>query len=337
MRAARARVARALLASLPLPVLYALFGTLACIVRSVLRSAVHRGARQSSRGCFPGAGALREVERIARAHYRTGRRDGRRGRSQAARLSPEELAARMSRCATSNCRALLLAQQASRCCWWPRTRPTGSGCCRRWRCSWDIRSTWATSRSAAPWAERAMNATSARASARTWCRRRNCCRICCERRQHRARHRDAGRPGAPTSDHQHWADLPRARHGVLHGAGTDGAGHALRGGVRRLAANASRPLRSRVHAAGAAGEQLAPGEFTSALRATGREARSARRPADWTWGHRRWKLKRGRLRRLTQLAPTRCFASSRHRRMIEELGEIDHVRDSRDRSARGSR
>ncbi len=41
-----------------------------------------------------------------------------------------------------------------------------------------------------------------------------------------------------------------------------------------------------------AGEQLAPGEFTSRYaRLVEQEIRAA--PADWTWGHRRWKLKRG--------------------------------------------
>lgn len=40
-----------------------------------------------------------------------------------------------------------------------------------------------------------------------------------------------------------------------------------------------------------AGEQLAPGEFTSRYaRLVEREIRAA--PADWTWGHRRWKLAR---------------------------------------------
>jgi Kdo2-lipid IVA lauroyltransferase/acyltransferase len=40
------------------------------------------------------------------------------------------------------------------------------------------------------------------------------------------------------------------------------------------------------------GEQLAPGEFTSRYaRLVEREILAA--PADWTWGHRRWKLKRG--------------------------------------------
>ncbi len=41
-----------------------------------------------------------------------------------------------------------------------------------------------------------------------------------------------------------------------------------------------------------AGEQLAPGEFTSRYaRLVEKEILAA--PADWTWGHRRWKLKRG--------------------------------------------
>jgi Kdo2-lipid IVA lauroyltransferase/acyltransferase len=41
-----------------------------------------------------------------------------------------------------------------------------------------------------------------------------------------------------------------------------------------------------------AGEQLAPGEFTSRYaRLVEQEIRAA--PGDWTWGHRRWKLKRG--------------------------------------------
>ncbi|MEO6080395.1 MAG: lysophospholipid acyltransferase family protein [Steroidobacteraceae bacterium] len=40
-----------------------------------------------------------------------------------------------------------------------------------------------------------------------------------------------------------------------------------------------------------AGEQLAPGEFTSRYaRLVEQEIRAA--PGDWTWGHRRWKLKR---------------------------------------------
>jgi lauroyl/myristoyl acyltransferase len=41
-----------------------------------------------------------------------------------------------------------------------------------------------------------------------------------------------------------------------------------------------------------AGEQLAPGEFTSRYaRLVEQEIQAA--PGDWTWGHRRWKLKRG--------------------------------------------
>jgi KDO2-lipid IV(A) lauroyltransferase len=42
----------------------------------------------------------------------------------------------------------------------------------------------------------------------------------------------------------------------------------------------------------ASGEQLAPGEFTTRYaRLVEKEILAA--PADWTWGHRRWKLKRG--------------------------------------------
>ena len=42
----------------------------------------------------------------------------------------------------------------------------------------------------------------------------------------------------------------------------------------------------------AAGEQLAPGEFTTRYaRLVEQEILAA--PSDWTWGHRRWKLKRG--------------------------------------------
>jgi KDO2-lipid IV(A) lauroyltransferase len=41
-----------------------------------------------------------------------------------------------------------------------------------------------------------------------------------------------------------------------------------------------------------AGEQLAPGEFTSRYAwLVEQEIRAA--PGDWTWGHRRWKLQRG--------------------------------------------
>jgi len=41
----------------------------------------------------------------------------------------------------------------------------------------------------------------------------------------------------------------------------------------------------------AAAEQMAPGEFTSRYaRLVEQEIRAA--PADWTWGHRRWKLRR---------------------------------------------
>jgi lauroyl/myristoyl acyltransferase len=40
------------------------------------------------------------------------------------------------------------------------------------------------------------------------------------------------------------------------------------------------------------GEQLAPGEFTARYaRLVEQEILAA--PTDWTWGHRRWKLKRG--------------------------------------------
>jgi lauroyl/myristoyl acyltransferase len=42
----------------------------------------------------------------------------------------------------------------------------------------------------------------------------------------------------------------------------------------------------------AAGEQLAVGEFTTRYaRLVEREILAA--PSDWTWGHRRWKLRRG--------------------------------------------
>jgi KDO2-lipid IV(A) lauroyltransferase len=43
---------------------------------------------------------------------------------------------------------------------------------------------------------------------------------------------------------------------------------------------------------GAAGEQLEPGELTARY-ARLVEAQILAAPADWTWSHRRWKLKKG--------------------------------------------
>ena len=189
--------------------------------------------------------------------------------------------------------------RAGRCCWWLRTRATGSGCCRRWRCSWGIRWTWATSRSRVAWAESAMNCDPPALR-----RAPGACQGTAVRHaqapQHRARHRDAGRPGTHHQRSQALGDLPRTRHGVLHGAGADGARGALCGRVRGAAADCRvATTRSSSAELAASGEQLAPGEFTARYaRLVEKEILAA--PTDWTWGHRRWKLKRGALRERTQ-------------------------------------
>ncbi len=133
---------------------------------------------------------------------------------------------------------------------WRRTRPTGSGCCRRWRCSWAIRWTWATSRSSS----RVGRARDVRACARRFGAHLVPAKDLLPdllQRRHIVRGIAMLADQEPTtSDHQHW----------VHFLGRDTAFYmgpeqmaratryaAVFVALRRVRA---RPLRDRVHAAG---------------------------------------------------------------------------------------
>jgi Kdo2-lipid IVA lauroyltransferase/acyltransferase len=95
-----------------------------------------------------------------------------------------------------------------------------------------------------------------------------------------------------TSDHQHWVTF-LGRDTAFY-MGPEQMARATRYGAVFVAL---RRLRRGYYEAeflplAAPGEKLAPGEFTTRYaRLVEQEIRAA--PADWTWGHRRWKLRKG--------------------------------------------
>lgn len=95
-----------------------------------------------------------------------------------------------------------------------------------------------------------------------------------------------------TSDHKHWVKF-LGRDTAFY-MGPEQMARAARYGAVFVALR--RRGRGRYEAEfmplAAEGEKLEPGEFTARYaRLVEREIRAA--PADWTWGHRRWKLRRG--------------------------------------------
>lgn len=95
-----------------------------------------------------------------------------------------------------------------------------------------------------------------------------------------------------TSDHQHWVRF-LGRDTAFY-MGPEQMARATRYGAVFAAMRRTGRGRYVVEflPLAAAGEKLAPGEFTARYAALV-EAEILRDPADWTWGHRRWKLRRG--------------------------------------------
>jgi KDO2-lipid IV(A) lauroyltransferase len=95
-----------------------------------------------------------------------------------------------------------------------------------------------------------------------------------------------------TSEHQHWMDFLGRETAFYMGAEQMARATrypALFVALRRLRRG---HYEMEFHPLQVPGEQLEPGEFTTRY-ARLVEAQIRAAPADWTWGHRRWKLKRG--------------------------------------------
>jgi KDO2-lipid IV(A) lauroyltransferase len=274
------------LSRLPLPVLYGLFGTLAWLCFRVLR--IRRSVVLSNiRSCFPGSGEA-QVLRIAQAHYRQlGEMAAEIIRS--ARLSPQQFLAHVSVRNIELPRGLLLRQ-----------RPVLLVAAHQANWEWVLQAMalqlgypldvgYKPIRSKSM--DRAMNAIRTRFGAHLVPAKDLLADLL--QRRHIVRGIAMLADQEPlSSDHQHWTTF-LGRDTAFY-MGPEQMARATRYAAVFVALRRVRrgcyevefmPLAD-------AGEQLAPGEFTSRYaRLVEKEILAA--PGDWTWGHRRWKLKRG--------------------------------------------
>ena len=146
---------------------------------------------------------------------------------------------------------------------------------------------------------------------------------------HRARHRHAGRPGAHHQRSPALGDVPGSRHGVLHGARADGARHALcrrvRGAAPRARAATTKSNSCRwPRQASSWRPGNSPTRYARLVEAEILRGPGATGPGGIGAGS---CSARGRRRRILAASfEDRCFASVRHGRVVEQLGQIDHAR-----------
>jgi len=270
---------------MPLPVLYGIFGLLAWIALRVLRIRL-QVVMANIRACFPDSTDA-EVRRIARAHYRQ------LGEMAAevirgARLSPDQFLAHVS-VRNIELPRRLLAQQ----------RPLLLVAAHQANWEWVLQAMtlqlghpldvgYKPIRS--PSIDRAMNAIRTRFGAHLVPAKELLPDLL--QRRHIVRGIAMLADQEPlSSEHQHWTTF----------LGRDTAFYMGPEQIARATRYAAVFVALRRVARGkyevqfmplaGAGEHLAPGEFTSRYaRLVEEEIRAA--PGDWTWGHRRWKLKR---------------------------------------------
>jgi Kdo2-lipid IVA lauroyltransferase/acyltransferase len=274
------------LSRLPLPLLYALFGLLAWLSLRVLRVRVPV-VLANIRACFPGK-ADAEVQRIAQAHYRQlGEMAAEIIRS--ARLSPEQFLAHVSVRNIELPRSLL-AQQ----------RPVLLVAAHQANWEWVLQAMalqlgypldvgYKPIRSAS--IDRAMNLIRTRFGAHLVPAKDLLADLL--RRRHIVRGIAMLADQEPlSSDHQHWMTF-LGRDTAFY-MGPEQMARATRYPAVFVALRRLRRGYYEVEfmPLAGAGEPLAPGEFTARYaRLVEQEILAA--PGDWTWGHRRWKLKRG--------------------------------------------
>jgi Kdo2-lipid IVA lauroyltransferase/acyltransferase len=273
----------ALVASLPLPVLYALTGALTTLMRWFgIRREIVRG---NLAACFPELPA-QEIDRLVKAHYsHVGQMAAE--AFKAARLSPEELSQRVTMTGVEQARAalaagkpiLLIASHQANWEWVLHGLALNLG--------YPLDVGYKPIRS--PWAERAMRYIRTRFGARLipakellpdLLRRRSVVRGI-------AMLADQG----PTSaDFRHWVTFLGRETAFYMGA------EKMAQATRYATFFVGMKRTSKGHYAlefvplAAAGEKLPEGELTERYaRLVEAEIRGA--PADWTWTHRRWRMK----------------------------------------------
>ncbi|MGC4027476.1 MAG: lysophospholipid acyltransferase family protein [Steroidobacteraceae bacterium] len=271
---------------LPLPVLYAVAGGLVFLVHRILRLRV-AVVRANIEACFPQADA-RQVGRMVSGHYRqVGEMFAEVIRSAA--LTPQQLARRVSirnlelpRSMLEQGRPLLLvAAHQANWEWVLQALATQLG--------HPLDVGYKPIRS--PWAERAMYALRRRFGAHLVPAKDLLPDLL--RRRHIVRGIAMLADQEPTSsEHQLWLDFLGRETAFYMGA------EQMARAMRYPAVFVAMRRRARGHyeiefmPLASPGENLEPGEFTRRYaRLVEAEIRAA--PADWTWGHRRWKLKRG--------------------------------------------
>lgn len=275
-----------LASQLPLPVLYAITGALVFLVHRVLR--LRRDVVQGNiAACFPEA-SPDEVQRMVSGHYRqVGQMFAEVIRSAA--LSPAEMARRIHIANLELPRSLLaqgkpvllVAAHQANWEWVLQALATQLG--------HPLDVGYKPIRS--PWAERAMYALRRRFGAHMVPAKDLLADLL--RRRHIVRGIAMLADQEPTtSEHQHWLTFLGRETAFYMGA--EQMARATRYPALFVALRRRARGRYEIEFMPLAlpGEQLDPGEFTTRYaRLVEAEIRAA--PSDWTWGHRRWKLRRG--------------------------------------------
>lgn len=275
-----------MLSWLPLPVLYAGVGALVFVVHRVLRMRLPV-VRANIGRCFPEAGAA-EIARIANGHYRqVGEMVAEVIKS--ASMTPDELAARVRirnielprELLALGKPVLLVAAHQANWEWVLQALATQLG--------FPLDVGYKPIRS--PWAEKAMNALRRRFGAHLVPAKELLGDLL--KRRHIVRGIAMLADQEPTtSEHQHWLTFLGTETAFYMGA--EQMARATRYPAVFVALRRLRRGHYEIEFTllASPGEQLAPGEFTTRYaRLVEAEIRAA--PSDWTWGHRRWKLKRG--------------------------------------------